>query len=211
MGVGGMSGPGSVGVATMHHDRSMRFRPMKGRMASKVGMINMIPNMPGGIPRRGNIVGVDLQDFNQKMNPHTDLKTSNLTNLQQNNRKNNTVNGVNRRDSNSTVSTGYFSMQSPNSRRASDLSQTSCLGAGGNVIPPASPYEPHLMGGNSSRRSSENSNYTTGSSFAPHPMFRNQNGLRTGCGTGNELYNASNLVVQVIFIIRWGKTQFKLF
>lgn len=186
MGLGGggngMGGP-SVGLAV--HDRNIRYRPMKSRMQAK-SLSNLLPNIQG-IPRRS----APEPDYNQKI---TEIKmgSAGLTKLQ-NNRKNhvdfrsgNTVVN-NRRDSSSTVSTGYFSMQSPNSRRPSELSQASCLSGRQGVM--SSPYD-HLSIG-SSRRSSENSNYNF-PGMGPQLFRPNQRGI---CGA--ESYNTSNLVVQV--------------
>lgn len=191
-GVGnGMGGGSAIGVAV--HERAMRYRPMKSRMQAK-GLVNLLPNIPG-IPRRSSGVAIE-PDFGQRM---SDMKmgSTGITNIQ-NNRKNlidfrssNTAVN-NRRDSSSTVSTGYFSMQSPNSRRPSELSQTSCL-SGGRQVMMSSPYD-HISIG-SSRRSSENSNYNF-SGMAQQQFRPNQRGM---CGT--EHYNTSNLVVQVCYYV----------
>ena len=184
--VNGMNGGSSVGVAV--HERAVRYRPMKSRMQAK-GVVNLLPNLPG---RLGNRNGIE-PDFSQKM---PDMKmgspgTTSLASSRKNHpdfRSGHTVVN-NRRDSNSTVSTGYFSMQSPNSRRASELSQASCL-SGGRQGLMSSPYD-HISIG-SSRRSSENSNYNF-NGLGPHQMFKpSQRGMY-----GNEFFSTSNLVVQV--------------
>lgn len=180
----GGNGP-TVGVAV--HDRAMRYRPMKGRMQAK-GFVNMLPNVPG-IPRRLNGMSTE-GDFGSRL---PDGKMGSVPGTTMQNRKNTAdfrsgqtlVN--NRRDSSSTVSTGYFSMQSPNSRRASELSQASCMSGRQGMM--SSPYD-HISIG-SSRRSSENSNYNF-SGMGPQMYRPNQRGM-----CGNELYNTSNLVVQV--------------
>ncbi|KAF2369137.1 Zinc finger C2H2-type [Trinorchestia longiramus] len=187
MGLGGLvngsNGP-SIGVAM--HERAMRYRPMKGRMQAK-GFVNMLPNM-SGIPRRMNGMNAD-GDFGGQRLPDPKMGSVGVTNMQQN-RKNDFRSGQtvvnNRRDSSSTISTGYFSMQSPNSRRASELSQASCMSGRQGVM--SSPYDHISLG--SSRRSSENSNYNF-SGMGPQMFRPNQRGM-----CGNELYNTSNLVVQ---------------
>lgn len=103
----------------------------------------------------------------------------------------------NRRDSNSTVSTYYGSMRSdssihPASRRSSEVSQVSAASMGRqNMVP--SPYDPISLG--SSRRSSENSNFNMAGiaqSMSSHLAKLQRRAMAT-----SELYNTSNLVVQV--------------
>merc|ERR1719341_3153255 len=98
----------------------MRFRPMKNKMNGAKPIVNFMPNNHG-IPRRPMMPD---QDFSTPRIP--DLKAGGSGTAVPSNRK--TIpdfrNG-NRRDSMSSMSTGYFSMPSPNSRRPSEVSQTS--------------------------------------------------------------------------------------
>lgn len=189
---------GSIGGQVSLQERNLRNR-LKNRLQAK-GLANILPNIPGG-PRR-TLGSGGVGELSQRI---TDLKmTGGMTTPQQTrktlidlNFRPGQTTVQNRRDSNSTVSTYYGSMRSdsslhPASRRSSEVSQVSAASMGRqNMIP--SPYDPISLG--SSRRSSENSNFNMAGiaqSMSSHLAKLQRRAMAT-----SELYNTSNLVVQV--------------
>lgn len=199
VGVASLNGvDGPLGGQVNLQERNMRNR-LKNRLQSK-GLANILPNIPGG-PRRSTGSGVG--ELSQRI---TDLKMSGGMTTPLQARKNlidlhfrpgQTQQQNSRRDSNSTVSTYYGSMRSdssphPNSRRSSEVSQVSGASMGRqNMVP--SPYDPISLG--SSRRSSENSNYNMAGIACS--MNSHLAKLQRRAMGPAELYNTSNLVVQV--------------
>lgn len=209
---------GSMSGQVTMQERNLRNR-LKNRLQAK-GLANILPNIPGVSGARRNNgsggaigpAGMGVGGVGELSQRITDLKmNSGGINISQPGRKNltdlqfhpasQTLQPNSRRDSNSTVSTYYGSMRSDSSsllhptgsRRSSEVSQMSAGSMGRQNLAP-SPYDPISLG--SSRRSSENSGYNVAGiaqSMSSH-LAKLQ---RRAMATGSELYNTSNLVVQV--------------